>query len=155
MVEFVIPGEPVGKARPRVVRRGTFMKTYTPVKTVDYENLVKLEYRRQCGEKYIAGSPIGMHIVCYYGLARTDSKKKRQAKLEGAIRPTKKPDWDNVSKAICDALNGVAFHDDSQIVHCEVVKLYAENPRVEVGIWKIGRNDHEQFIKKCKGETIS
>jgi Holliday junction resolvase RusA-like endonuclease len=84
---FTVPGEPTGKARPRVVRGHAF----TPEKTVLYENLIKTEYERQCGRAIFEG-PVGVRMICYFGLSGSDSRKKRQAKVEGVIRPTKKPD---------------------------------------------------------------
>ena len=52
--------------------------------------------------------------------------------LDGLIRPTKKPDWDNIGKVVCDALNGIAYRDDAQIVDSMVRKFYGEVPRVVV-----------------------
>lgn len=46
--------------------------------------------------------------------------------LSGQLYPTKKPDWDNVGKIICDALNGIAYRDDAQIVFAAVSKSYTE-----------------------------
>jgi Holliday junction resolvase RusA-like endonuclease len=57
--------------------------------------------------------------------------------LNQAIRPTKKPDVDNIAKSIQDALNKVLYRDDSQIVLLIVGKRYADVPRVEVSITKI------------------
>lgn len=47
-------------------------------------------------------------MVCYCALASSDNRKKRAAKLSGAIRPTKKPDCDNIGKIVADSLNGIA-----------------------------------------------
>lgn len=55
----------------------------------------------------------------------------------GMIRPTKKPDMDNVVKVIADSLNQVAYKDDTQIVDCQCRKFYSESPRVEVRIKEI------------------
>lgn len=89
-LRFEVPGEPTGKGRPRMMKNG---HTYTPEKTVLYENLVKTEFERQCrGERFGSAEQLRMGITCYYGLAKSDSMRKRQAKLEGVIRPTKKPD---------------------------------------------------------------
>ena len=128
---FMVPGEPVGKGRPKVTRSG---HAYTPEKTVVYENLVKLEYQRQCPGMHFGDRPVRMKIVLYYGVAKSDSKKKRAAKLEGVIRPTKKPDIDNVFKCFGDALNNLAYKDDTQIIEAELEKWYSEVPRVEVAI---------------------
>ncbi len=57
--------------------------------------------------------------------------------LGGKILPAKKPDIDNVVKAVLDALNGVAYRDDTQVIELHVRKSYSEKPRVEVCIGKI------------------
>ena len=88
-MRFTIPGPPVGKGRPRMTKAG---HTYTPEKTATYENLVKVEFQRQCPGEFIPDAPVAMTIRCWYGLAKSDSKRKRAEKLEGVIRPTKKPD---------------------------------------------------------------
>lgn len=128
-LSFTVLGEPVGKARPRIARFGT----YTPQATVLYENLVKTEYRRQCGDKaFRDDQPIMLEVSAYYIIPASASKKKRAMMLDGAIRPMKKPDWDNIGKIISDALNKIAYRDDVQIVECRVTKHYAERPRVMV-----------------------
>ena len=40
MIELIVPGEPMGKQRPRLSKFGT----YTPTKTVNYETFVKEIY---------------------------------------------------------------------------------------------------------------
>ena len=129
---FTIPGEPVGKGRPRVTKAG---HAFTPEKTASYENLVKLEYQRQCpGLWFDADVPVRMIIRAWYGLAKGDSRRRREAKLCSAIKPIKKPDCDNIAKIIADSLNGVAYRDDAQIVQMSVIKQYAEIPCVQVTI---------------------
>ena len=75
-----------------------------------------------------------MRIRAYFAIPASDSKKQRAQKVQGAIRPTKKPDWDNIGKIIADSLNGVAYRDDSQIVDAQVRKFFGTEPRVEVTI---------------------
>lgn len=108
-MKFTIPGEPCGKARPRVVHNGNFSRAYTPEKTVNYETLVKLEYQRQCGDAYISEGGIHMNIVARFAIPNSASKRKAVSMADGAIRPTKKPDCDNIIKIVCDALNGIAY----------------------------------------------
>ena len=77
-MKFTIPGEPTGKGRPRVVSRGGFARAYTPEKTAAYENLIKLEYERQCrGEFYGAGTALRMKLIIYQQPAKSDSKRRR------------------------------------------------------------------------------
>ena len=131
-VSFTVPGEPVAKGRPRVTRNG---HAYTPKKTVDYENLVRLEYERQChGIFFDKGIPLDMRVTCYFTIPKSVSKKKRQAMIDRKIRPMKKPDSSNCIKAVEDALNQVAYHDDSQIVDTQIRRFYSEQPRVVVTI---------------------
>lgn len=137
-VKFTVQGEPKGKGRPRFnTKTGHAM---TPVDTVNYESLVKLEYGRQCeGMMFSDDAMLDMRIRAYYSIPKAVSKKKKAMMLDGLIRPTKKPDMDNVVKIIADSLNKIAYRDDTQIVDCQCRKFYSENPRVEVKILEIAK----------------
>ena len=131
IITFTVLGEPVGKARQRVTRFGT----YTPEKTVLYENLIKTEYRRQCNDhRFDDKQPLCMEVKAEYMIPASASKAKRAAMARGEIRPMKKPDWDNVGKVVSDALNKLAYRDDTQIVDCTVRKFYSERPKITVKI---------------------
>lgn len=130
-ITFTVLGEPVGKARQRVTKFGT----YTPEKTVLYENLIKTEYRRQCNDyRFDDKEPLRMTVKAEYLIPASAPKVKRAAMAKGEIRPVKKPDWDNVGKVVSDALNKLAYRDDTQIVECTVRKFYSERPRITVTI---------------------
>lgn len=134
-IKFIIPGDPVGKGRPRFGRRGNFVQTYTPDKTVNYETLVKLEYERQCGDyRFDDETPLDMRIFAFLPIPKSVSKKKRQAMIDKKIRPIKKPDSSNITKIIEDALNGIAYKDDTQIVDSQIRRFYGETPKVVVYI---------------------
>ena len=137
-VRFTVIGQPQGKQRPRTIRlKNGKSCTYTPENTVLYENLIKSEYWRQVGNvRFDNGDFISARIVAFYGIPASASKKKQFEMMSGKIRPTKKPDTDNVLKVICDALNGIAYKDDAQIVHARVSKYYSDNPRVEIYLQK-------------------
>lgn len=133
--KFTVPGEPIGKGRPRFSKQGNFVRTYTPEKTASYENLVKLEYERQCEkEPFPKDIPLFMKVDAFYSVPKSASRKKRAAMLGAKLRPNKKPDADNILKIIADSLNGIAYYDDSQIVSCEIHKYYGEIPQVNVTI---------------------
>ena len=137
-MKFTIPGEPQGKARPRVVRNGDFTRAYTPEKTASYENLVRLEYQSQCGNRfYDKEIPLAVTITAHFAPPASASKRKLAAMLDKLLFPMKKPDLDNVAKIVCDALNGIAYHDDAQIVALHVRKLYAVMPEVDVEISEV------------------
>lgn len=102
-----------------------------------YENLIKASYVQECQGFFSAGEALEVRIAAYYDIPKSTSKSKRQQMLSGILLPTKKPDIDNIAKCILDALNGVAFHDDTQVVKLCMEKFYAEKPRVEVEIQEI------------------
>lgn len=135
-VRFTIRGEPKGKGRPKFCRNtGHAM---TPKDTVNYETLVRTEYSAAYPEfKFPDGTMLDMRIMAYYSIPKSASKKKKASMLANEIRPTKKPDMDNVVKIIADSLNQVAYRDDTQIVDCQCRKFYSETPRVEVIIRSI------------------
>ena len=129
-LEFTVSGEPQGKGRPRFTRIG---KPYTPENTASYEEKVRLAYWEQCGmEMAAAGIPLTLEITAVFGVPERFSKAVRQKMLALEIRPTKRPDADNIAKIVADALNGVAWHDDAQVVSMAVSKVYGETPEVRV-----------------------
>lgn len=130
---FEIEGKIKGKGRPRFAHYGKFVKTYTPTETASYENLIKLQFKFSCGDWY-SESPLKMKITAIHGIVKSATKKDRIKMLDGELKPTKKPDADNVIKIICDALNGVAYKDDTQVVELEMKKVYGEIEKVIVEI---------------------
>lgn len=121
-VHFMIPGRPVGKGRPRFTKNG---HCWTPDKTVAYERDIKMAYWSTYGHrKYGADKALAVGIVLYYPRPKSMAKYKRLMAQKGVLRPIVKPDVDNVIKSILDALNGVAFEDDRQIVQVECEKWY-------------------------------
>ena len=141
-IKFTVPGPPFGKQRPKFSRAGEYVKTYTPDKTVNYENLVKLMYQQAAkGRMFSEDAALDVRIIAYYEIPKSTSKKKRKAMLEHRLRTTKKPDWDNIGKIVCDSLNKVAYRDDSAVVDAQVRKFYSENPRVDVMIRVIGPDE--------------
>lgn len=138
-VSFTIPGPPQGKARPRVVRaKSGISLTYTPDKTVRYEELVRIRYKSAAqGFRFPDDAQIGIQITAWYPVPKSKSKKIKAAMLAGAMLPTKKPDCDNIVKIVCDALNDFAYKDDQQITLAQIRKRYAEMPKVDVKMWEV------------------
>ena len=127
-IRFSISGSPQGKARPRVVRtKSGHSMSFTPDKTVAYEELVRARYRAatsESGQTETFDGPISLAIVAEYSIPKSTSKKRAAEMERCEIFPTKKPDWDNIGKIICDALNGLAYKDDAQVVSASVRKRY-------------------------------
>ncbi|NHR06712.1 RusA family crossover junction endodeoxyribonuclease [Chromobacterium haemolyticum] len=137
-ISFFVPGAPVGKGRPKVSSRGgKFAQMYTPEKTANYESLIALAAQEaMAGNPLIAG-PADVEISMFLPVPSSWSKKKQAAALQGQVYPTKKPDADNVIKAIFDGINGVVWVDDVQACDIVVRKRYADKPGVEVTVREI------------------
>lgn len=131
---FFIAGEVQAKQRPKF--NGRF--AYTPKETVSYENLVKLQYQAQCGNhRYPDDVPLIVAIFAHIEPPQSASNIKKTRMLNQAEYPLKKPDVDNVAKIILDALNGIAYRDDKQVVTLIVKKSYAGESGVGVTISEV------------------
>ncbi len=130
---FTIPGEPVGKARPRVVRNGGRVHTYTPQRTVEYERRVRAEYLA-AGGKHYGKQAISIRIVAEFGIPKSTGKANRQKMIDMEILPTKPCDVDNLGKIILDGIQGIAYDNDSCVVQLSVLKIYSDDPKVVVEV---------------------
>lgn len=143
-VAFVVPGEPVGKGRPRAVGRKRRDKTsgqlvgytahITPIKTENYEKTVAAAGAVAMQGRSVIDGPVLVELKIVVAVAASWSKKKRAEALQGLILPTKKPDIDNVEKALFDAMNGVVWFDDVQVVNVSKSKRFGEFPGVMVRV---------------------
>lgn len=146
-LSFFIEGEPMGKERPKATTVGGHAKVYTPKKTANYEAKVGYAFRQAYPNAEPLTTALGAFICCYFPLNKGDYTpkgqltKKGRAKARGEIAHTKKPDCDNLAKAVLDGLNGLAFVDDSQIVYLMVEKYYGVVPRVQVVIEELLNDD--------------
>jgi Holliday junction resolvase RusA-like endonuclease len=131
-VTFTVDGSPVAKGRPRFAKRGKFVQTYTPQKTKDYEALVMDAASDAMGSSEPLETPVAFYLYIHMPIPKSYSKRLRQDCLDGIEKPIKKPDWDNIAKAVTDALNGIVYVDDCQIVTAHVKKAYSDTPRIEV-----------------------
>lgn len=131
-VMFKVEGTPVGKGRPKFARRGNYVSTYSPAKTRDYEGLIREAAKRAMGSSPPLETPIAAYFYISMPVPASYSKKRREACLSNAERPTKKPDTDNILKAFLDAMNGVLYVDDSQVCSLHAIKSYGSVGMVEV-----------------------
>ena len=133
---FEIKGKPQGKARARTFydNRIGKMRSVTPERTISYEELIRWSFVSQGGKYGGHSASFRVEISARYEVPRSWSKKKRTAALSGEILPQVKPDCDNVVKTVLDALNGVAYNDDRQVVYVACRKKYAEEGSILVKI---------------------
>jgi Holliday junction resolvase RusA-like endonuclease len=136
MIRFDIPGNLKGKQRPRISTRGGFARAYTPAQTVNAESWVKTCAMEAAGAPCLEG-PLAIRITMAVQVPASWSKRKRADALAGRIRPTGKPDLDNCLKLVGDALNGVAWRDDAQLVEAAISRHYGEMPTTAVEIRQV------------------
>lgn len=136
-VAFTVPGEPQGKGRPRACIHAGKVATYTPQKTASYEGLVAVLAQSAMAGRTPFGGACAVDLQILVSVPASWSKKKRAVALTGGLYPTKKPDVDNVVKAVCDGMNGIVWHDDVQAVDVVTSKRYAETPGVRVHVIEI------------------
>ena len=136
-IDLVIEGEPVGKGRPRVTGIGRFAHAYTPAKTKNYEKLIQNTYLSNYTYQDTLQGAIKAEITAYFPIPESISKKKKEQLLKNYEKHTKKPDIDNVVKSVFDALNNLAFTDDSNIIELKAKKLYSDKPRVELHLKEV------------------
>ena len=150
IIKLKILGEPMGKQRPRFSNVNGFPKSYTPKETINYESRVVSEYKQNySGMAFDYNDEIMATIIANFQIPKghykyhkktntTDLDKEGQLMLKGIKRPIKAPDTDNIAKICLDALNGIAYPDDKQVVGLVVLKYYSEEPSVEITLEKRG-----------------
>ena len=131
---FEIPGDAQAQGRPRAgkTKRGKVVM-YDPKESRDYKSYVRLIASQHRPKSPLEGQ-LEVFIKIYRRMPKSITKKRRQAVIEGIHRPITKPDLTNIAKGIEDALNGIIYKDDSQIVDLHISKYYSDRPRVEVQI---------------------
>ena len=132
-VSIRVPGDPVGKGRPRFVRGSG--RTYTPEKTANYENLVRLTFTQKYPDFVPIDSEMIIFVRAYFRIPESWSKKKKEEALKGKVPKTTKPDLDNIIKSVSDGLNGTAWTDDAKLTSIIASKYYGSVPFVEVTIY--------------------
>ena len=150
MIHITIPGEPVAQGRARFSTMNGFVRAYDPAKSREYKGYVK-DFARH-GEFEPLEGAICMLAVFYRSIPKSWSNKKQAEAQAMEIMPTSRPDADNYIKAVKDALNGILYKDDSQIVLPIPLKAYSDKPRVELYIandvhWQRALEALKQIVK--------
>ena len=130
---LVLYKEPQAKERPRVTMVAGHPRIYTPHATQSYEKELAGAWAKENGNLPFTG-PVVVRIVLGMKIPKSTSKAKIKKMLDRQIRPTVKPDVDNCAKSILDALNGLAYVDDTQIVTLLVRKFYTDTPKILIKV---------------------
>ena len=130
--EFEVPGKIIGKGRPRL--NSYTGCVYTPTRTKDYETLVEQYFLLKYPRFKPFEGRVEVEINAAFEVPKSAKKEEKVLMLENKINPTKKPDIDNIVKIVLDAMNGIAFKDDTQITKLNVEKKYSETESVYIKI---------------------
>jgi Holliday junction resolvase RusA-like endonuclease len=134
LISFTVYGEPVPWKRPRF--NGKSKHVFEDSKVKAYKQEVITAFEESGGKVYEKDVPLRMSIRFYLSVPKSASERKKE-NLISSFFPTKRPDNDNLYKGIADALNGIAYYDDSQIVITHIHKLWSEEPRAEISIGEV------------------
>jgi len=134
IVHFRVDINPVAKGRPRYAKRGNFVSTYTPTKTRVYEEIIKDHAVLAMGSSEPLESPVKVNLEFGMPIPKSTPKKLLEGYLNGSVKHTKKPDVDNLVKAILDAMNEVVYLDDNQITRLTMCKKYSKLGYIEVTV---------------------
>ena len=130
-ITVVIPGIPQGKARARF---NGASGVYTPVKTAAYETAIGILARASMrGKEQLTGA-LHLEMRAVMPIPKSWSRAKTDAAILGEIRPTGKPDIDNILKAVADGMNKIVYPDDSAIVSVNSSKVYGQQSFVVVTV---------------------
>ena len=129
-VHVVIPGQPVGKGRPRFGNG----RAYTPAKTRDYEKKISNAAYIEMAELEPAATPVRLVILAQFEIPKSWAKWRKEAATVGAYRPGR-PDIDNIAKAVLDAFNGIVYVDDAQVYDLQIKKTYGQPLLVVTATW--------------------
>ena len=122
VIKLIVAGEPVAKGRHRMNTKTKV--SYTPAKTTKAENTIKAEWYSQIGKSY--GDYTGvvrMDLIFAFPIRKSWTKAKKKEALRKRYH-TIKPDRDNLMKTVQDALNGLAYKDDSQVGDGSTIKIW-------------------------------
>lgn len=131
MIVVELAGEPKGKGRPRFVRRTGH--AFTPAPTRNYEAALRYAAQAAMAGKAPLEGPLRVELHAEFGIPQSWSKKKKAEAAGGFVKPTGRPDLDNLVKML-DAFNAVVWRDDSQVVSGTIRKSYSDRPRLIVRV---------------------
>jgi len=141
-MRIIILGKPEAQQRHRDRKYGGKYDPQSKIKG-PLGLIIKSQIRRQKLKPHQLRSSIpltgAISVVMrfYMPIPKSTSKKKALLMEVGQIHHTKKPDSDNMTKFYYDVLKGIAWKDDSQVVHSDIKKMYSRDPRVEILVTEV------------------
>lgn len=134
MTEFTVHGRPIpeGSTKAYPVRRpdGSVGATITHAKStelMEWRYRIAKGYEEAEGELYDSSIPVSIGIEFHFMRPKSISAKKRPY-------PVTRPDLDKLVRAVLDALTGMAYKDDSQVLELKASKFYGEREGVRITV---------------------
>lgn len=136
VIELPGPVRGKGRHRSRIARAKDgrqFVANYPDGETVSYEKMLRDGASDAMDGRPLLAGPVLVKLLAVFAVPGSWSRKKRADALSGALRPTVKPDADNIMK-LTDALNGIVWQDDKQVVTATLRKVYGERPYLRIDV---------------------
>ena len=141
--------EPVAQGRPKFSSAGGFVRAYDPKKSRDAKSYIRMQAAEAMGMDPLFTGPVAIEITAFRATPKSTSGRKAREMIGGFIIPTTKPDMSNYLKLVEDALNGIIWRDDSQIVDSLVRKRYGLTPGYEIIV-----REYLPEVEKESGDAI-
>lgn len=146
-IRIIVPGPPkaLERNRHRIVKKrdgSQFVANYLPSQSAKEQSTIrKIAYEIMDGRPPIDGS-IDLRVAAYMPVPASWSKRKRADALADCVRPTGRPDADNILKLCSDAFKEIVIRDDALIVDVAIFKRYSDRPRLVIEVrplvWRVG-----------------
>lgn len=104
----------------------TFCRPYGNKSADVYKKEIAIKAREAMRGRPTMKGPLSLSCAMVFGRRKGDTKKTRSNPWW--LKDTK-PDWDNLEKAVSDAIKGIVWEDDSQVARSECVKLWSHDPK--------------------------
>lgn len=136
---FELSGPPRGKAAKSTTigwtaDRKPYVKVYVDGDTQNYMDAIGWAAKGAMKGRAPTRNPVCIVLHAFFTIPKSWNRRDRDDALLGVIRPTGKPDWDNIAKGACDGMTGVVWEDDAPIVDGRVIKLYSDDPALRVEV---------------------
>lgn len=112
-----------------------FIQQYPDPDTAAYEKMIAEYAGLLMNTKHVppTEAPLALVVHSFREIPKSWSKTEQARALANNMRPVSRPDWDNYGK-ITDALNGIVWKDDSQVVDGRSLKYYSDQPGLRIEI---------------------
>lgn len=138
-IRITVPGPPkaLARNRTRIVNRkggGQFVANYMPAESAKEQSSIRKFAYDAMGSRAPLDGPIDLRVVAYMPITPSWSQRKQMAALADQIRPTGRPDFDNLVKNLADAFKGIVWRDDTLVTEGMIWKRYSDRPRLLIEV---------------------